>query len=65
MIRSQKVQIYQGLGQDLRRPDMLSGTAVFQVGNRSFEVSFASDRTRDDPANDIRQLRVLEIDELP
>jgi hypothetical protein len=43
---------------------MLSGARIFTVGKRRFEVLFASDKQQDNLEDDIRQLRVLQIDEL-
>ena len=63
-IRTLKEEIYLNLIQDLARPDMLSGSRTFTIDGRGFEVSFASDTTQNDPVNDIRQLRVLQIEEV-
>ena len=62
-ITKNKLRIYENLAQDLRRPDLLSGSEDFEVEGRKFTVLFASDTRQDNHAADIRPLRVLHIDE--
>ena len=62
-ISKNKLEIYESLSRDLRRPDMMSGSQDFEVEGRKFTVLFASDTRQNDPLDDIRPLRVLHIDE--
>lgn len=62
-ITKSKEEIYAKLSQDLVRPYLLTGIRQFQMGNKSFNVYFASDTRENDDANDIRPLRVIYIEE--
>ncbi len=59
-----KVEIYKNLIEDLRWQYMLSGSREFEVQGRKFTVLFASDtRQNSDDADDIRPLRVIDVQE--
>ena len=59
-----KREIYQkNLIEDLRRPDLLSGSREFEVQGRKFTVLFASDTRQNDDGADIRPLRVMDVRE--
>ena len=59
-----KVEIYKNLIEDLRRPDMSSGSREFEVQGRKFTVLFASDtRQNSNHAADIRPLTVMDVQE--
>jgi hypothetical protein len=62
-IARQKVDIYNTLSRDPQRQDMLSGSRVITVDGRSFDLLFAIDPQQIDRENDIRPLRVINIDE--
>jgi hypothetical protein len=63
VIATDKLKIYRSLGPDLARQGILSGSCDYEVEGRKFTALFASDTWKNDPANDIRPLRVLHIDE--
>lgn len=63
-IGRQKLEVYQSLKPDADHPDLLTGSRVISAAGRRFDVLFASDPQQNDAENDIRPLRVINIDEL-